>query len=441
MREELALFPSLTPLPLIEDWEVLDLLSSLVDKSLVGMEERSGKVRYRMMETIRQYARECGDAEVGMHSLQRRHLDYFLPLAWETWKMPVRIGNQVIADDYGNLMAALEFSLANPQGAWEAMRLAGALQRFWEVQGHLTEGRRFCRLVSEHPGAERLSEESVRTLRNRANWARLACDYEEADTLYKEMIALARELLLPVQEAGALSGLSNLRLLQGDYPAAHALCEQALTLIRREHQNEMESHLLLGMARILCHQGELEEALQHCKQAIRMGKEAGNQRAEYEGINRLGLIHMECRDYALAESCFSEALRLYEEIGSPGGMAAVRCNLGEVARKRGEREKALDYYRQALQLNLEIGYPIGILDDLQGIAQITPSFIAPENAVRLLGWMAHTRARLRLVNEGTEQGATLEDLTCLLGKARAETLYAQGTQLTLQEAAHIGLEA
>src|SRR5205823_1247494 len=131
----------------VEATAVLDLLTQLVDKSLVVVEERRGRTRYRFLETVREYAgeqlRRAGEA----HPLNERHLAYYLGLA-ETAEPAVRGADQVVwldrlEEEHANLRAALAWSLDGAADDQAAMRLAGALWWFRFVHGHWDEDDRW----------------------------------------------------------------------------------------------------------------------------------------------------------------------------------------------------------------------------------------------------------------------------------------------------------
>ena len=134
----------------IEAWEVLDLLTSLADKSLVQVEEQEDAVRYRMLETVRQYAAESLHRSGEEPALKSRHWDYFLALAEEA--EPNLIGAEQalwldrLEREHDNLRAALERKTGEA-----AQRLAGALWRFWVVRGYLSEGRERLTTALSHP--------------------------------------------------------------------------------------------------------------------------------------------------------------------------------------------------------------------------------------------------------------------------------------------------
>ena len=131
----------------IKKAQILDLLSNLVDKSLVSSDDdATGHRRYRFLETVRQYGREhllrLGDAEQVRH----RHLDFFLTLARRAEPQLTQADQGAwlthLQLDHDNLRSALEWSLAEPDRGHDALELAGALFWFWLKRGHLDEGRR-----------------------------------------------------------------------------------------------------------------------------------------------------------------------------------------------------------------------------------------------------------------------------------------------------------
>lgn len=135
----------------IEDWEVLDLLTSLVDKSLVVFEEREAQVRYRLLETVRQYAQDRlresqeGDAVLSRH---REHFLVLSEMAEEQLLGPAQVEwMQRLEAEHENLRAALDGSIQEMQQgiqSEEALRFCGTLSRFWMIRGYFAEGRQWC---------------------------------------------------------------------------------------------------------------------------------------------------------------------------------------------------------------------------------------------------------------------------------------------------------
>jgi predicted ATPase len=124
--------------------DVLDLLTGLVDKSLVVAEQTADGTRYRLPETIRQYASDKL-VQAGEAVVRTRHRDWYLALAEQAAPELTR-RDQVawfgrLAADHDNLRAALKWSRAEPTAAEEELRLAAALGRFWRIRGHIAEAR------------------------------------------------------------------------------------------------------------------------------------------------------------------------------------------------------------------------------------------------------------------------------------------------------------
>ncbi len=131
--------------------DVLDRLTSLVDKSLVNVEAPDGEARYRLLETIRQYGLKKLERSGQAAVVRRQHLQWFVGLAEraeaELTGPDQGIWLERLETEYDNLWAVLEWSQTEAQGAEAGLRLAAALWRFWLVHGHLREGRRWLEAV------------------------------------------------------------------------------------------------------------------------------------------------------------------------------------------------------------------------------------------------------------------------------------------------------
>jgi predicted ATPase len=126
-----------------EDGQVLDLLSSLIDKSLVTVDESDGRVRYRLLDTVRQYARERLVESASAEAIRQRHRDYFLQLA-EAADAKLLGAEQAgwlrrFEEEHDNLRLALEWSHGE-SSAQEDLRLCRAMHRFWMTRGYIAEG-------------------------------------------------------------------------------------------------------------------------------------------------------------------------------------------------------------------------------------------------------------------------------------------------------------
>src|SRR6266446_950637 len=215
--------------------EVRGLLSSLVDKSLVVPEQEDAQTRYRLLETVRQYARDRLEDTGGRAAVRVRHRDYYLALAEEA-DPKLKGAEQAewlrrLEEEHDNLRAGLEWSLAEAETGG-GLRLCGALQRFWWTRGHLTEGRQWCTRVLCKAGAEERTRERAYVLNAAGVLSYHQGDYPAARALYEESLAIRRELGDRSGIAASLGTPGTVAVNQGDHPAARALQEQSLAIYR-----------------------------------------------------------------------------------------------------------------------------------------------------------------------------------------------------------------
>src|SRR5258706_4748213 len=191
--------------------EVRGLLSSLVDKSLVVPEQEDAQTRYRLLETVRQYARDRLEDTGGRAAVRVRHRDYYLSLAEEA-DPKLRGAEQAewlrhLEDEHENLRAGLEWSLAEA-GSKGGLRLCGALQRFWWTRGHFSEGRQWCTRVLCKDGAEARTRERAHALNAAGVLSFDQSDYPAARALPEESLAIRPELRHRSGIPSSLEGLA-----------------------------------------------------------------------------------------------------------------------------------------------------------------------------------------------------------------------------------------
>jgi len=413
----------------IEMWAVLDLLSRLVDKSLVGFEEQDGQARYRLLETVRQYGldklMEAGEGE----AVRKRHLEFFLTLAEETepklyGKHQVQWLNCLEAE-HDNLRSALEWCLGEPEGIEAGLRLVGALWRFWYVRGYFSEGARAMEealaLAEELPvsrerakalaGAGRLAyvlgqyelararyEESLaawRSLRDREGiaaalgnlgWlAQAQGEYRKARLRFEESLTIYREIRLQGGIAWALHTLGLVAEAQGEHEEARSRYEESLALYRRIGHKGGIAWALNSLGHVTFRQGEYESARPLLEESLSLYMESGHKVGIARSLNNLGLVAVAQGDYGEGQSLLEESLTIYREIGDKAGMARALNSLGSAARLRGEHEMARLRYEESLTLYQEIGARRGIADTLRGMAEVAVGQGQLERAGQLFG--------------------------------------------------------
>ncbi|CAN5473843.1 BTAD domain-containing putative transcriptional regulator [soil metagenome] len=327
--------------------EVLDGLSSLLDKSLLVRRESVGEEpRFAMLETIHEYARErlaeSGEAE----AIRRRHAEFFLQLAEEarTEMLGPRQAHWVrrLEDEHDNLRAALRWSL-DAGAADAALRTAAALAPFWYMRRYVSEGRQWL--------GEALSMGASSP---------------------------------PLVRAQALYGAGRLASRQDD-AAAQLLVQESLEIFRSQGEREWAPRALNMLGTIAVHQGDLERAEALYQETLRLHRETGSQRGIAGALGNLGEIARFRRDYEQAKAFYEEDLALVLELGDPFLIDTARSNLGLAALHLGDLHRAARLFRECLQANLKTGSKFDIGWDMAALAAVAGAEGQPIRAGRLFG--------------------------------------------------------
>jgi predicted ATPase/DNA-binding CsgD family transcriptional regulator len=331
--------------------DVLDLLSALRAKSLI-VAERSGEItRYRMLETIRHYARGKLDAERETEGALARHAEWCLARAeqagaaregelHETWL-------ERLEDDEDNFRAALGWARDHNE-AEIGLRLANALTWFWQTRGNLGEGLDWLRWALSAAGDEP-SVESAKALRSVGQMVHTLGDHDSAVAIIDRSVALFRE----VGEVKEARGCVCQDLFQMCRNPLHAvpLMEESVDRLRALHDPNRLAHALanLGLARFF--RGDAAGARACFAEVLTLRSadvidgDAGEQ--ALMGLARVALL---TGRYDEAEPPLREVLEHAQRVGDPDGESAALSLLGEVARARGNTSAARALLGDALAL-------------------------------------------------------------------------------------------
>src|SRR5579871_5132122 len=221
----------------VTELDRLDLLTSLAEKSLVVVEEREGKSRFRLLESIREYAKEKLQQAGEEKRWRDRHLEFYSHLAEEAAE-GLKGAEQLewldrLETEHGNLRAALEWSRSEAGLAEKNHQLAGALWRFWQMRGHIHEGRSQLQRALEQEGAAGPTCALARALGGAGMLARDQSDYGAARMLCEQSLAVSRTLGDEKSLVESLGCLGSVFILLDDAEAARTCFEESLTLSRK----------------------------------------------------------------------------------------------------------------------------------------------------------------------------------------------------------------
>jgi predicted ATPase/DNA-binding SARP family transcriptional activator len=326
---------------------IVDGLFELVNKSLVLCEPDGEGVRYRMLQTIRQYAEEMLAARGAVAPVRRRHAEYYLALA-EDAELRLLGMHQAewlarLEREYENLLAALIWSkqaleirqaevlktsalprrdAAGRQDAAEhadlLLRLTGALWSFWYARGSVTEGRQWL--------AEALAQRGA------------ASD-------------AARTALVKV-----LAGAGTLAWLQGDYVRAEHWARESLAQARTLEKPLFVSIVsLTALGSMALDRGDSAQAMHYFEEGLALMRAAGNRFGIAFALDTVGNAARQCADYARADRLLAESLALQREIGDQWGAAVSLHNLAQVALDQEQAARAYTINEEALTLFQGLG--------------------------------------------------------------------------------------
>lgn len=420
--------------------DILDGLAALVDRSLLSLTPtQDGTPRFRMLESLREFAlgQLAESDEAG--EMQRRHAGFFLRLA-ERAKSGL-LGPEAqrwlehfdVEDD--NLRAALAWTLGGGDPE-TGVKLAGALSPFWYSRGHLSEGRAWLDRALAHtrgvPVAARCQ------LLGDATWlARFQGDYKRSVALAEEAMVLAREAGQPEAAIGGMVSLGHIVLEQGDDTRAKAIFEEGLSLARAAGNEQDIVHMLSGLAVVARDQGDYDRATALFEETVDLLRKAGNQGSMANQLAHLSLTALYQGDHGRAETLGQEALALLRQLNIRPGIAFVLTVLGFLALVKGDDARAWELHREALVLRSDVHREWGSVSLLESLALVAARHHEEERAARVLGAAEAWRIALGLAPPGLLADMRDKALSAMRGRLGKEGMAAAwevGRRLPLEQA-------
>lgn len=440
----------------LDDWEVLDVLTALSDKSLVVAEAREGATRYRLLETVRQYGRDRLAENRTAGPVRTRHRHYFLALAEEAnpnLRGPAqKRWMDILECEHDNLRAALEWcqeddTLEN-EGASVSpsemgLRLANALWPFWQTRGHLSEGRQRCAAALSRPGAQDRTKVRAAVLRAAGGLAERQCDYAQARSLFEDSLSLYRELGNKAGMANSLMSLGNVAINHGEFASARSLYEQSLSIQREIGNKTGIAPSLMNLGNVALAQGNYSVARLHYEECLPVYKELGNKGGMANCLINQGNMFNEQGDDVSARSLYEEGLLLYRELGNRQGIAAALVNLGPLACRNGDFAESRSCLIECLTLGRTLGDKRLIAYALEGFAALAQAQEQLERATRLYGVSAALREAIGtplLDRKKEEVNDSLAALRTALGEAGFDAAYSAGRVMNGEQSIEYALE-
>jgi predicted ATPase/DNA-binding CsgD family transcriptional regulator len=322
------------------EWdEVLDLLSQLVDKSLVTGWERGSETRYRLLETVRQYGWEKLSESGETGQVRERHAGYYLALAQEA-EAELKGERQVawlerLEREHDNLRAAMAWLLGRG-GSEEAARLGWALWLFWGIRAHFAEGRRSMEQALSAKGSAAMSASPrAKALYVAGMMANYQGDHLSAEPLVEESLGLFKKLEDRLGTAYALSNAGYVALGQGQYQRAITLIEEAVDLFLEEGEKWGAAIELGFLAVAWRNRGDHGRAKRLAERGLALSREVGERQTITAALYTLAILAQAERDHERAKDLFEEGLKLSAELGNEADVAHCLEGLASIAGAEG----------------------------------------------------------------------------------------------------------
>ncbi|HEY4028036.1 MAG TPA: LuxR C-terminal-related transcriptional regulator [Candidatus Dormibacteraeota bacterium] len=375
---------------------ILQRLSGLVDKSLVSPAGTPAvRTRFRMLETVRQYAAErlveAGEGD----EVRRRHAGHFLAQAERSTAFQRRPGQaewlEQLEAGHDDLRAALQWCRAHDRDQW--VRLTLALAWFWLLRGHLSEGRDWLRGVLEMPSLA--PADRARTLFWLSRTAYWQADFAVAAELGEAGLAAFRALDDELGAGWMLNILGSIHTYGGDQERAAACLDEALAMAT-DVELRIDTLITIGELRLTA--GDMAGARVPLEQALAEASGPDSRWLVVNGVLFLSIIDYFDREHARARGRLDEALDIYHQSGNRHAISGALYIGGALALAEGGPERALRLFGAAVALQDTI------------LAPLPP------------GWLDLARTLV------------MEPARALVGSERADAALADGSRMSIDEA-------
>lgn len=305
----------------IRDIEVLDLLAQLIDRSLVTVDgTEAGASRYRIMESIREYARERLHASGEEPVLRDRHRVYFAGLS-------VAAEQQLAGPDQATWLERLEKEHDNLRTALEAcihsdtgLLMACSLWRFWYVRGFLREASEWFRAGLEHGGEDLDPFIRAKSLLRAGIFAWAQNRIQDAAAYYSASLRIFREMHNETGIASALSNLGTVAHFQEDFHRASQYYQEAIDILRGLGKQMDLAASLLNLGAVLHTLGDLERAGRLHEESLTIRRELGDESGIASTLGGLAHVYIDQGDFIMARRCLTEKLDISKKLNDRLGL-------------------------------------------------------------------------------------------------------------------------
>ena len=460
----------------IPSYEILDLLTQLVNKSLVVVVEHShsGNPRYRVLETIRQYAQEKLLETDSRENILERHLTYYVKLAKqaepELYRSKQVRWHKILKDELDNMRTALEWSLATHVKS--GLHLVVATRLFWEGRGDIAEVDNWLTQLLER--YQELDSLRVQAMVTRCFWLRVKGNLEEARMLAEQSVEVARSLSDERARAISLLGLGAMILTEGHFREGAPIIQQSLAIYKLLGDKFGQTSALEWL---YINKNDLELSKSYVLESLKLHRELDNLWGVALCLSELAHRAVWGGDNSLAEGWLQEAQTIYRQLGDASGEAWVWQKIGTLAYWQGDYPQACSCYEESIRLGelsgndlnnlwarVNLAYArlrlgnidtakelfelsarrfqkattlIGVAFVMEGMASLYVNQGQAERAVQLFSWADGIREQIDDHRQPVEQISVEGDLAAIHGRISDQAFdmaYANGRAISIEGA-------
>lgn len=460
--------------------EILDLISNLVDKSLVLVEDRGIKVRYRMLETVRQYGLQILSEEGELEETRQRHADYFVHLA-EQADEGLRDTRQVetvkvLDSEHDNLRGALRWA-TNSSKKNLALRLVGTLGWYWFMRGHWKESWRWFHQANDLEsscdpiirakaiyrtgglqiirgnliGTVDLVEEAMDICREFGDEEGLAWslsligqsktwaneDFNQAMPYLSESVERFKGIDNNWGVAFTLPFIGQVLEFQKEYEQSISVQKEGISIFERIGDKWNQSYSLYLLGGSATRFGDIHLAEWAYEQSLVKSSSIKEKVMRAHALKGLGQLALQKDDREQMEAFNLEALEALQKIGDENCTASVLRCLGEVSQRKGDYAEASELLGQSLHIYQKMGLTDNIVFLLDRFADLAAASGKKERAAKLLGVSSNLERERAILSPSQYQDGRKNlnnSLREMLGERDFEMLFQEGASMSLEDA-------
>ncbi len=340
----------------LDEYEVLDLLNQLVNKSLVRVYQSESGARYAMLETIRQYGNEKFSSDEEKNDVRRKQFDFFYSMIKDSEEMLSGAGQRIwikrIKDDYENIRQCLKFAIESFPD--DAVHFCLELGKYWEVQSYFSEG--FDYLDNAVKNAKNLkSREEGKAEYWKGYFKMQQGNYPAAKEHFTHSLEFFKNLNDKYLEAKVLLGFGTTSMYEVDFENMHLYSGKSLEISRELKNKSLIARNLQVIASGLLQEAKYDEARKMFEECLELFRELEDFVSQAKIIGNIGLLEYCIYNYEKAIQPLEESLKIRIELNDRQGISIALNNLGAAKYMMKNLEEAQVELEESLRICRELG--------------------------------------------------------------------------------------